>query len=162
MEVIRTERGGEVTYHGPGQLTVYPVLDLRGYRRDVHWYMRALEEAALLALEYSGVRGATRESDVTGVWISGEKVAAVGVRCRRWVTTHGLAVNVEGISLSNFDGIVPCGLVGRDVTCVDRHVGRRRTPEEGGEEDGAVTVEQFAVHMCRALEEVFQIELVKG
>ena len=148
IDVVRIERGGEVTYHGPGQLVAYPILDLRGYKQDIHWYMRALEEAILLALESVGVKGAVREDDVTGIWIGGKKVAALGVKVRRWITMHGLAVNVDQNSLGNFDGIVPCGLVGKDVTCINDHL------------DEPISVEEFAKHMRKALATIFEIDLV--
>ena len=148
IDVVRIERGGEVTYHGPGQLVAYPILDLRGYKQDIHWYMRALEEAILLALESVGVEGAVREDDVTGIWIGGKKVAALGVKVRRWITMHGLAVNVNQNSLGNFDGIVPCGLVGKDVTCINDHL------------EEPISVEEFAKHMRKALEQIFEIDLV--
>ena len=148
IDLIRVERGGEVTYHGPGQLTAYPILDLRGYNQDIHWYMRALEEAILVALENVGVTGATREDDVTGVWVNNRKVAAFGVKVRRWVTMHGLAVNVDSRSLGNFDGIVPCGLEGREVGCINDFL------------DEPITVEEFAVHLKQALQQVFEIELI--
>ena len=148
IDVVRIERGGEVTYHGPGQLVAYPILDLRGYKQDIHWYMRALEEAILLALESAGVEGAVREDDVTGIWIGGKKVAALGVKVRRWITMHGLAVNVNQRSLGNFDGIVPCGLVGKDVTCINDHL------------EEPISVEEFAKHMRSALEKIFEIDLV--
>ena len=148
IDIVRIERGGEVTYHGPGQLVAYPILDLKGYKQDIHWYMRALEEAILLALDSVGVKGAVREDDVTGIWIGGKKVAALGVKVRRWITMHGLAVNVDQKSLGNFDGIVPCGLVGKDVTCINDHL------------EHPITVPEFAVHMRKALEQIFKIDLV--
>lgn len=151
VPVIRMDRGGEVTYHGPGQLTVYPVLDLRSYRQDIHWYMRALEEAIILALSRCGMSHMPeRQEDVTGVWVDNHKVAAVGIKCRKWVTMHGLAVNVEEESLSNFGGIVPCGLEGRKVGCINQFI------------ENPITVQQFAVIMKQALEEIFQVELVDG
>mmetsp|Transcript_29236 Transcript_29236/g.58099 ORF Transcript_29236/g.58099 Transcript_29236/m.58099 type:complete len:360 (+) Transcript_29236:31-1110(+) len=149
-EVVRTDRGGEVTYHGPGQLTVYPLLDLRGYELDMHWYVRALEECVLRALDAAGVDGAGREDGVTGVWVNGRKVAAVGVKCRRWCTAHGMAVNVDRRSLDNFGGIVPCGLEGREVGCVEDLVER------------SVSLHEFAGYMRNAIEEVFRLVLVEG
>ena len=149
IPVVRIERGGEVTYHGPGQLTVYPILDLRGYKQDVHWYMRALEEVILLALEKAGVKGAVREDNLTGVWVSNKKIAALGIKARRWVTMHGLAINVDMRSLQNFEGIVPCGLEGRKVTCIN---------EENG--NTVTTVEQFSYHVKEALEEIFCVALI--
>eukprot|EP00980_Cylindrotheca_fusiformis_P006616 scaffold1390_cov138-Cylindrotheca_fusiformis.AAC.19 len=148
VPVVRMDRGGEVTYHGPGQLTVYPILDLRGYRQDIHWYMRALEEAILLALAKVGISRAERQEDVTGVWVDNCKVAACGVKVKRWVTMHGLAVNVEDSSLRNFQGIVPCGLDGRSVGCINQFI------------DEPITVATFATYMKEALEEVFEIQLI--
>jgi len=148
VDVVRMDRGGECTYHGPGQLVVYPILDLRGYDQDIHWYMRALEEAVLYAIERAGLSQATREEDVTGVWIDGRKVAAVGIKARRWITMHGLAVNVEETSLANFEGIVPCGLEGRKVACLNDFL------------EEPLTVQEFAVYMREALEYVFKVRLV--
>lgn len=147
VDVVRMDRGGEVTYHGPGQLVVYPILDLRGYNQDIHWYMRALEEAVLYAIELAGIETATRQDDVTGVWIDNHKVAAVGIKARRWITMHGLAVNVEVTSLLNFEGIVPCGLQGRKVGCLNDFL------------DEPITVPQFSTYMKEALEYVFQVKL---
>jgi lipoyl(octanoyl) transferase len=148
---IRMDRGGEVTYHGPGQLTVYPIMDLRSYRQDIHWYMRALEEAIILALSRCGLSHTPeRQDEVTGVWVNNHKVAAVGIKCRKWVTMHGLAVNVEEESLSIFGGIVPCGLEGRKVGCINQFI------------EEPITVNQFALMMKQGLEEVFQVELVEG
>jgi lipoyl(octanoyl) transferase len=148
VPVIRMDRGGEVTFHGPGQLTVYPVLDLRGYRQDIHWYIRSLEEAIIIALSKCGLDRAERQKDITGVWIDNFKVAAVGIKCRKWITMHGLAVNVEESSLEYFDGIVPCGLEGREVGCINQFL------------EKPLTVGDFAVLMKESLEEVFRIELV--
>jgi len=110
VPIIRMDRGGEVTYHGPGQLTVYPVLDLRHYRQDIHWYMRALEESVILALQECGIN-AQRDDETTGVWVDNYKLAAIGIKCRKWITQHGLAVNIEADSLHGFRGIVPCGAI---------------------------------------------------
>lgn len=108
-EIYRTERGGEVTYHGPGQLVMYPILDLRNQQMDLHWYLRSLEEVIIRALKTScGIVG-ERVEGMTGVWADGCKVAAIGVRVSRWVTYHGLALNVS-TDLSPFKEIIPCGL----------------------------------------------------
>ena len=152
VPTVRIERGGEVTYHGPGQLTVYPILDLRGYKQDVHWYIRALEEVILRALAKAGVKDATREEGLTGVWTSsGKKIAALGIKTRRWITMHGMAINIDLRSLQNFDGIVPCGLQGRKVTCIN---------EEVNDATHQLTVAKFADHMKGALGEVFNIHFV--
>ena len=117
-----TDRGGDVTYHGPGQLVGYPLLDLRRWRRDVGAYMRAREEVLILTLADSGLRG-EREPGATGVWVGGAKVAALGVHMSRWVSTHGFALNVT-TDLSYFDHIIPCGLT-RPVTSLERLLGQR-------------------------------------
>jgi lipoyl(octanoyl) transferase len=137
-----------VTYHGPGQLVVYPVLDLRNYKQDIHWYMRALEECVLMALQKCGLE-AERQDDTTGIWYANHKVAAIGVKCRKWITMHGLAVNVERTSLDNFQGIVPCGLEGRKVGCINQFL----------PEDEAINVREFAKHMKESIAEVFRVQL---
>ena len=109
----RIDRGGEVTHHAPGQLVVYPVLDLRRRRTDLHWYLRELEGVVIDVLELLGLRG-ERIEGLTGVWLEHHKVAAIGVGCRRWITQHGLAVNVN-CDLEGFGAVVPCGLEGRPV-----------------------------------------------
>jgi len=118
-------RGGEATYHGPGQVVLYPVLDLRRYRQDLHWHLSALEETVVRACIAYGVEGASGGVDgLTGVWIDGAKVAATGVRAQRWVTSHGIAWNV-GVDLSHFSHIVPCGIADRPVQSLDRVIRRR-------------------------------------
>lgn len=122
--VAETDRGGDITYHGPGQLVVYPILDINLYNLGVHDYMRLLEDAVI---DTCGALGlvAGREPGATGVWTVGEpraKVCAMGVRFRRWVSMHGLAINVR-TNLSHFGLIVPCGLVGRSVTSLERELG---------------------------------------
>ena len=109
----RIDRGGEVTHHAPGQLVVYPVLDLRRRRTDLHWYLRELEGVVIDVLELLGLRG-ERIEGLTGVWLEHHKVAAIGVGCRRWITQHGLALNVN-CDLEGFGSVVPCGLEGRPV-----------------------------------------------
>ncbi len=108
FDLYRIDRGGEVTYHLPGQLVAYLVIDLRRHRTDLHWYLRQLEAVVLDVLEQLGLHG-ERRNGFTGVWLEGQKVASIGVSCRRWVTQHGLALNVD-CDLKGFDAIVPCGL----------------------------------------------------
>lgn len=107
--IFETGRGGKHTYHGPGQRVVYPMLDLAARGPDLHRYVSALEAWVIAALARLGVPSATRVAGMTGVWVDGAKIAAIGVRVRRWVSYHGLAINVEP-ELSHFAGIVPCGL----------------------------------------------------
>ncbi len=125
--VHESGRGGDVTYHGPGQLIGYPILDLRPDRRDVHRYVRDLEEALILALGRVGV-AVTRVPGLTGVWAgppgAEAKVAAIGVRISRWITSHGFALNV-GTDLTHFRLIVPCGIADRGVTSLEALLGRQ-------------------------------------
>ena len=104
----RLDRGGEVTHHLPGQLVAYPIVDLQRHQPDLHWYLRQLEGMVLDLLEQQGLDGERREG-LTGVWLEGQKVAAIGVGCRRWITQHGLAINVS-CDLAGFSAIRPCGL----------------------------------------------------
>ncbi|WP_295617370.1 lipoyl(octanoyl) transferase LipB [Chamaesiphon sp. GL140_3_metabinner_50] len=112
-ELYRVERGGEVTYHCPGQIIVYPILNLRYYKQDLHWYLRQLEEVVLRVLVLNNLAG-ERIDGLTGVWLEGRKVAAIGIKVSRWVTMHGFALNVCP-DLSGFDRIVPCGIADRSV-----------------------------------------------
>lgn len=120
--VFETGRGGDVTYHGPGQIVGYPILDLSPDRQDVHRYVRDLEEAMIRACADFGV-AAGRVAGMTGTWVGGEKIGAIGVRIARWVTSHGFALNV-GTDLSPFELIVPCGIRGHGVTSLERLLGR--------------------------------------
>lgn len=129
VAIRETDRGGDVTYHGPGQLVVYPVLDLNRFRLGLHAYMRTLEESVIRACAGFGL-ATGRDPGATGVWTLDAggrpmaKVAAMGVRVRRWVSMHGLSLNVNP-DLSHFGLIVPCGLVGRPVTSLERELGER-------------------------------------
>jgi lipoyl(octanoyl) transferase len=116
-----TNRGGQVTYHGPGQLVGYPVIDLTPDRRDVARYLRDLEEVLIRTLSRLGIEG-TRQPGWTGVWVGDAKIAAIGVHLSRWVTTHGFALNVT-TDLAHFDLIVPCGITTRGVTSIRRGPG---------------------------------------
>jgi lipoyl(octanoyl) transferase len=113
-DFIETDRGGDITFHGPGQIVGYPILDLRRWVADVHAYLRALEEVVIVALRQFGIESG-REPGLTGVWHPEGKIAAIGVRVSRWVTSHGFALNVT-TDLEYFRRIVPCGIVGRGVS----------------------------------------------
>jgi lipoyl(octanoyl) transferase len=112
-EVYRIERGGEVTYHCPGQLVGYPILNLRYYRQDLHWYLRQLEEVILQTIAIYGLSG-SRIGGLTGVWVEGYKIAAIGIKVSRWITYHGFAINVCP-DLSGFAEIIPCGIANKPV-----------------------------------------------
>ena len=122
VRVYPAGRGGDITYHGPGQLVVYPVLDLKAWHRDIHRYLRALERCLVEMLLDFGIPSETLPG-ATGVWVEGRKIGAIGVRTSSWVTSHGLALNVN-TDLRYFDLIVPCGLVGRGVTSMAAQLGR--------------------------------------
>jgi lipoyl(octanoyl) transferase len=118
VEMFETGRGGDVTYHGPGQLVGYPIVDLQPDRCDVHRYVRDLEQVMIAAVAEFGVQ-AERVAGLTGAWVSDQKLAAIGVRISRWVTSHGFALNVSP-DLSHFNFIVPCGIADRGVTSLSR------------------------------------------
>src|SRR5215510_6389520 len=128
FEVYETGRGGDVTYHGPGQVVGYPIVELPPGRRDVHRYVRDLEEAMIRTCLDYGV-AAARVAGLTGCWVGSEKIGAIGVRIARWVTSHGFAFNVS-TDLAPFDLIVPCGIRGRGVTSLERLLGRRIDQDE--------------------------------
>jgi len=122
IPVFEVERGGDVTYHGPGQLVGYPVIDLRQHREDLHWYLRRLENALIGALAKLGIVAGANPG-LTGVWTSGRKIASIGIHVKQWVTFHGFALNVS-TDLSYFDLIVPCGIRDVVMTSVSRELGR--------------------------------------
>lgn len=124
----KINRGGDITYHGPGQIVGYPILDLDNFFTDIHLYLRTLEEAIILTLNDYGIN-AGRYPGYTGVWLDADnekarKICAMGVRCSRWVTMHGFAFNVNA-NLNYFKNIVPCGIDDKDVTSMERELGRK-------------------------------------
>ena len=125
VDVFEVERGGDVTFHGPGQLVGYPIIDLAGYKQDLHWYLRTLEQMLIGALGILGIP-AERNPGYTGVWTRGRKIASIGVHVKQWVTWHGFALNVT-TDLAHFDRIVPCGIPGVVMTSVEKE----RGPSEG-------------------------------
>ncbi len=120
VELVEVDRGGDVTFHGPGQLVGYPIIDLRGHKEDLHWYLRQLEAALIRALARFNIP-AERNAGLTGVWTEGRKIASIGVHARQWVTWHGFALNVS-TDLSYFDLMVPCGLAGVTMTSVEQEL----------------------------------------
>ncbi|KAG5033909.1 octanoyltransferase LIP2p, chloroplastic-like [Glycine soja] len=112
--IYRTERGGEVTFHGPGQLIMYPIINLRRHKMDLHWYLRTLEEVVIRALSSTFSIQASRVEGLTGVWVGNQKLAALGIRVAHWITYHGLALNVT-TDLSPFKWVIPCGIRDRQV-----------------------------------------------
>jgi lipoyl(octanoyl) transferase len=118
VELHEVERGGDVTFHGPGQLVGYPILDLTNYKKDLHWYLRQLEAVLITTLAHFDIP-AERRQGLTGVWTNGRKIASIGVHARSWVTWHGFALNVT-TDLSYFDLMVPCGIQGVEMTSIAR------------------------------------------
>ena len=121
VELFEVERGGDVTFHGPGQLVGYPIIDLKRHRQDLHWYLRSIEQALIDSLADYGIPG-ERNTSYTGVWTRGKKIASIGVHARDWVTWHGFALNVT-TELSYFNLIVPCGIDGVVMTSIARELG---------------------------------------
>ena len=153
VEFYETSRGGDITYHGPGQLVGYPILQLGEIQKDVVWYVRVLEEAMIRTTAEFGI-GAYRIAGKTGIWVSTanapeEKLGAIGVHISRWVTSHGFAYNVS-TDLRNFDLIVPCGIVGRKATSLEKLL------------DRPVSVNDVAPRMARNLGEVLGLQMVRG
>lgn len=146
--VHRVDRGGDITYHGPGQLVGYPILDLNDHCRDAHRYLRDLEEGLIRLVAEWGLTG-QRIEGLSGVWLGNEKVAALGVHLSRWVTSHGFALNVT-TDLKDFDRIVPCGIRDHGVTSLERVLGRALPLE--------TLAERAAVHLA----ELFGLELADG
>ena len=146
-ELHRIERGGEVTYHCPGQLVGYPILNLNHYQADLHWYLRQLEEVIIRVLAIYGLKG-DRLPGLTGVWLEGKKIAAIGIKVRRWITMHGFAINVCP-DLAGFEQIVPCGIKDKPVGSIAQFIPH-------------ITVEQVRKDVAIAFADVFQVEYSLG
>ncbi|HKV70669.1 MAG TPA: lipoyl(octanoyl) transferase LipB [Gemmatimonadales bacterium] len=145
IDVVEVERGGDVTYHGPGQLVGYPIFDLKGFKQDLHWYLRTLEQALIEGLALLDIP-AERNPGYTGVWTQGRKIASIGVHVKQWVTWHGFALNVT-TDLTAFNRIVPCGIPDVEMTSVLR--------ESGG---GSRTLrEETSAAMVRGFEAAFDV-----
>jgi len=145
IELFEVERGGDVTFHGPGQLVGYPIIDLKRHKKDLHWYLRQIEQTLIDALAPLGIV-AERNVGYTGVWTQGRKIASIGVHARDWVTWHGFALNVT-TDLSYFDVMVPCGIQAVTMTSVEREVGASGT-----------SVDRVADGVSQAMAAVFGLE----
>ncbi|MCS7073751.1 MAG: lipoyl(octanoyl) transferase LipB [Bacteroidia bacterium] len=145
---VQTNRGGDITYHGPGQLVGYPILDLERFFTDIGRYMRTIEEAIIQTIAFYGIQG-SRITGLTGVWVDVEnkprKIAAMGVRCSRWVTMHGFALNVN-TDLSYFSNIVPCGISDKGVTSIAKEIGKH------------VAMDEVEMQIKKKLQELFNWE----
>jgi len=147
VDVFEVERGGDVTWHGPGQLVGYPILDLGGHRQDLHWYLRTLEGVLIAALARLDL-AATRNPGLTGVWTQGRKIASIGIHVKQWVTLHGFALNVSN-DLAGFELIVPCGIENVVMTSVARERGERDAPGALWSETKAAVVQSFGMSFDR-------------
>ncbi len=147
IELIETDRGGDVTYHGPGQLVAYPILNLNEHRRDIGWYLRSLEEVVLRTLDDIGIQ-ARRIREYTGVWVEDKKIAAIGIGVRRWITFHGVALNIDPC-LDHFALITPCGIQDKGVTSIRVVLGHDLPKEEVIE------------HFLHQFAEVFNLDIVR-
>lgn len=143
--LYRIERGGEITYHCPGQLVGYPILDLRHYRPDLHWYLRQLEEVLIQVVAEYGLKG-ERIPGLTGVWVEGRKIAAIGIKVSRWITMHGFALNVCP-DLSGFEAIVPCGIADKPVGSLAQFV-------------PGICFDQVQQQVAQTFAQVFDVELI--
>lgn len=146
FDVHTVERGGEVTYHCPGQVVGYPILNLRHYRQDLHWYLRQLEEVLIQVLAVYGLSG-DRLAGLTGVWLEGQKVAAIGIKVSRWITMHGFALNVCPDMLG-FQEIIPCGIADKPVSSLAEWI-------------PGITSQEVRVHIARCFAQVFGVELIE-
>ena len=147
VAVVETDRGGRSTYHGPGQLVVYPVLDLRNFGQDIHRYLRDLEEGIIISLARIGVTG-SRLPGLTGVWVGDRKIAAIGVKARQWVTSHGCSVNVDPDLSVMRRHIVPCGIADHGVTSIAEEL-----------PGGGITRSDYEPLLLDALSQVFRFNL---
>jgi lipoate-protein ligase B len=138
VELFEVERGGDVTFHGPGQLVGYPIVDLKRHKLDLHWYLRSVEEALIRTIGQYSIPG-ERSAGYTGVWTNGRKIASIGVHARDWVTWHGFALNVT-TDLSYFDFIVPCGIAGVEMTSIVKEAGLSPSVDDVG----AIAAREFA------------------
>jgi lipoyl(octanoyl) transferase len=150
VELFEVERGGDVTFHGPGQLVGYPIIDLKRHKQDLHWYLRQVEEALIRAVAPFGIVG-ERSAGYTGVWTQGRKLASIGVHARDWVTWHGFALNVT-TDLSYFDLIVPCGIAAVQMTSAGRELSTAAEEHEALEQNVRDSV-------ATAFGDVFSLEL---
>ena len=147
----KTNRGGDITYHGPGQIVGYPIFDLDNFFHDIHKYLRLIEESVILTLKEYGIKG-MRSDGETGVWLdvgkqNARKICALGVKASRWVSMHGFAFNIN-TDLSYFENIIPCGIVGKNVTSLEQEIGRK------------VDIEKVKLQLKKNLEITFEINLI--
>lgn len=142
IEILKSDRGGNITFHGPGQIVAYPIFNLTKLKKDAHWYIESLEQVVLNVLAEYGIEG-RRKPDYKGVWIEDEKVSAVGVHLKRWITSHGLSLNIH-VDRKYFDQIIPCGIQEFGVTSLGNHA-------------ADVTMDEAKERLIRHFKKVFDI-----
>lgn len=147
ISVYEIDRGGDITYHGPGQIVGYPVINLSDWQKDTHKYLRALEEVIIKTCDYYGII-AGRNNEYTGVWIENRKIAAIGIKVKKWVTMHGFAFNVN-TNLSLFNGIIPCGIDDKEVTSLNKELGKK------------IEIREVKEILLRNFKEVFDYNKIK-
>ncbi len=147
IDIIEIDRGGDITFHGPGQLIGYPILDLSQFRKDVHWYLRNIEEVIIQTLKDFRIQG-DRIPGLTGVWVKKKKICAIGVKVSRWVTMHGFALNIS-TNLDYFNHIIPCGISDHGVTSVFEETGNN------------VDQKDVIRSLYRYFSEIFRVQLIK-
>ncbi|ANI90300.1 lipoyl(octanoyl) transferase [Arachidicoccus ginsenosidimutans] len=151
IEYFRSNRGGDITYHGPGQIVGYPIFDLEQFKTDLSWYLRSLEEVFIRTIAEYGIKG-ERSKGETGVWIEPDrkgyerKICALGIRCSRWITMHGFALNVN-TNLDYFNFIIPCGIQNKQVTSIQKELGK------------TVPMEEVKEKIKRHFKDIFELEL---
>ncbi len=151
IEYFKINRGGDITFHGPGQLVGYPILDLEQFKTDLGWYLRNLEEVIIRTMAFYGLKG-DRSPGETGVWLDPEtpgrerKICAMGIRCSRWITMHGFAFNVN-TDLNYFNHIIPCGIEDKQVTSLQKELGY------------AIPMQEVKVQLLRNFEEIFDVDV---
>ena len=147
VSVYEIDRGGDITYHGPGQIVGYPIINLNEWQNDTHKYLRALEEVIIQTCSHYGLN-AVRVPKYTGVWIEDRKIAAIGIKISRWISMHGFAFNVN-TDLSLFSGIIPCGISGKDVTSLQRELKRE------------IKIDEVKSLLVKNFKEIFNYDEVK-
>ena len=145
IELSETDRGGDITFHGPGQIVCYPIFNLNNFKKDIHWYLRSLEEVIIQTLKKYDI-DAGRIPKLTGVWVGNKKICAIGVKITRWVTMHGFALNVS-TDLSYFNHIIPCGINDKGVTSIVNETGK------------SISIEKVKKELLIAFKNIFQIEI---
>ena len=145
IDVVEIDRGGDVTFHGPGQIVGYPIFNLNDFKKDIHWYLRSIEEVIIQTLSHFEI-SAERIKDLTGVWVNNQKICAIGVKVTRWVTMHGFALNVS-TELDNFNHIIPCGINDKSVTSMQKITNQD------------FLMEKVKDKICESFKTVFNVEI---